>query len=52
VDGCSQIVMVDTDKKRAAAEHVASDPKNDLALLRVKRSFAEAATFRSGGEMG
>jgi hypothetical protein len=32
----------------AAAERVASDPKNDLALLRVKRSFAEAATFRSG----
>jgi hypothetical protein len=48
VDGCSQIVVVDSDKKRAAAAHVASDPKNDLALLRAKRSFAEAATFRSG----
>jgi len=48
VDGCSSIVVVDSDKKRAAAERVASDPKNDLALLRAKRSFAEVATFRKG----
>jgi S1-C subfamily serine protease len=46
VDGCSAIVVVDADKKRAAAVRVASDPKHDLALLRVNRRFAEAATFR------
>jgi S1-C subfamily serine protease len=48
VDGCSAIVVVDSDKKRALAERIASDPKNDLALIRAGRSFAEAATFRKG----
>jgi S1-C subfamily serine protease len=48
VDGCSTITVVDSEKKRASAERVASDPKNDLALIRANRSFAEVATFRKG----
>ena len=48
VEGCSAIVVVDSDKKRATAERIASDPKNDLALIRAKRSFSEVATFRKG----
>jgi hypothetical protein len=48
VDGCASIVVVDSDKKRTAAEWIASDPKNDLALIRANRSFAEIATFRKG----
>ncbi|HEX2333288.1 MAG TPA: surface-adhesin E family protein, partial [Burkholderiales bacterium] len=32
VDGCSSIVIIDSEKKRTAAERIASDPKSDLAL--------------------
>ncbi|HSA90311.1 MAG TPA: surface-adhesin E family protein, partial [Burkholderiales bacterium] len=35
VDGCASIVVVDSEKKRAAAERVAADPKSDLALIRA-----------------
>ncbi len=48
VDGCASIVVVDSEKKRATAERVASDPKSDLALIRANRTFAEVAAFRRG----
>jgi S1-C subfamily serine protease len=48
VDGCSSIIVIDSQKKRATAEHVASDSKSDLALIRASRTFAEVATFRKG----
>jgi S1-C subfamily serine protease len=48
VEGCSNIVVLDSENKRAAAERIASDPKNDLALIRAQRTFSEVATFRKG----
>lgn len=48
VDGCSLVVVLDSQKNRASAELVASDKKNDLALLRTNRSFPEVAAFRKG----
>jgi uncharacterized protein len=48
VDGCSSIVIIDSEKKRTAAERIASDPKSDLALIRANRTFFEVATFRKG----
>jgi S1-C subfamily serine protease len=51
VDGCSAIVVLDSQKIRAPAERVASDPKNDLALIRASRSFPEVAAFRKGVQL-
>jgi len=51
VDGCSAIVVLDSDKKRTPAERVASDSKNDLALIRANRSFPEVAAFRKGVQL-
>jgi len=51
VDGCSSIVVVDSTKIRASAERIASDPKNDLALIRASRSFPEVAAFRKGVQL-
>jgi S1-C subfamily serine protease len=48
VDGCASILVIDSERNRSSAEHVAADPKNDLALLRAKRQFSEVATFRKG----
>ena len=48
VDGCSVMVVLDSQKNRSTAELVASDTKNDLALLRTNRSFPEVAAFRKG----
>ena len=51
VDGCSAIVVLDSSKIRTPAERVASDSKNDLALIRASRSFPEVATFRKGVQL-
>jgi uncharacterized protein len=51
VDGCASILVIDSDRNRSSAERVASDPKNDLALLRAKRRFSEVAIFRKGVPM-
>jgi uncharacterized protein len=48
VDGCSRILVIDSEKKRAMAERVASDPKGDLAIIRANRTFTQVATFRRG----
>ena len=48
VDGCSAIVVLDAHKNRAPAERLASDSKNDLALIRASRKFPEVAAFRKG----
>jgi S1-C subfamily serine protease len=48
VDGCSVIVVLDSQKNQTSAELVVSDTKNDLALLRTNRSFPEVAAFRKG----
>jgi S1-C subfamily serine protease len=48
VDACSRILVIDSEKKRAMAERVASDPKSDLAIIRANRTFTEVATFRRG----
>ncbi len=45
VAGCREIRVAPD----AVAELLGDDPRNDLALLRVSRSFADVATFRSGG---
>jgi S1-C subfamily serine protease len=51
VDGCSSIFVMDPDKKRTPAERLASDAKNDLALIRANRSFAEVAAFRKDSKL-
>jgi S1-C subfamily serine protease len=51
VDGCSSIFVMDSDKKRTPAERLASDAKNDLALIRANRSFPEVAAFRKGSKL-
>jgi uncharacterized protein len=51
VDGCSAIVVLDSSKIRASAERIASDSKNDLALIRASRSFTEVAAFRTGVQL-
>lgn len=51
VDGCSAIVVLDSQKNRASAERVATDARNDLALIRVNRSFPEVAAFRKGVQL-
>jgi S1-C subfamily serine protease len=51
VDGCSAIVVLDSSKIRTPAERVASDSKNDLALIRASRSFPEVAAFRKGVQL-
>jgi len=48
---CSRITVVDFRKRRSTAELVAADPKNDLALIRAKQEFEEAATFRRGVQL-
>jgi hypothetical protein len=48
VDGCSAIIVLDSDKKRTPAERIASDSKSDLALIRASRTFSEVAAFRKG----
>ena len=51
VDGCSAIIVLDSSKIRTPAERVASDSKNDLALIRASRSFPEVAAFRKGVQL-
>jgi S1-C subfamily serine protease len=51
VDGCSTIVVLDSSKIRTPAERVASDSKNDLALIRASRHFSEVAAFRKGVQL-
>jgi S1-C subfamily serine protease len=51
VDGCSRILVIDSEKRRAMAERIASDPKSDLALIRAKQTFTEVATFRKGVQL-
>ena len=51
VDGCSAIVVLDSSRIRTPAERVASDSKNDLALIRASRSFPEVAAFRKGVQL-
>jgi S1-C subfamily serine protease len=51
VDGCSTIIVLDSSKIRTPAERVASDSKNDLALIRASRSFSEVAAFRKGVQL-
>ena len=51
VDGCSTIIVLDSSKIRTSAERVASDSKNDLALIRASRSFPEVAAFRKGVQL-
>ena len=46
VGGCVSITVMDDKKKRHQATLVASDLRNDLALLRAKGSFGRAAIFR------
>ena len=48
VDGCAAITVMDQRKKRHPATLVGNDTKNDLALLRAKGPFDNAATFRDG----
>jgi len=48
VSGCAAITVLDDEKKRHPATLIASDLRNDLALLRTKGSFGTAATFRDG----
>ena len=45
VAGCREIRVAPD----AVAKLLGDDPRNDLALLRVSRRFADAATFRAGG---
>lgn len=51
VDGCSAIVVLDSQKNKASARLIGSDPKNDLALIKASRGFPEAATFRKGVQL-
>jgi S1-C subfamily serine protease len=51
VDGCSAIIVLDSNKNRTPAERIASDSKNDLALIRVSRSFPDVAAFRTGVQL-
>lgn len=51
VDGCSAIIVLDSSKIRTPAERVASDSKNDLALIRVSKIFPEVAAFRKGVQL-
>ncbi len=48
VESCSTIMVQLSSKEEATAELVARDPKNDLALLRVKTPPAAVAAFREG----
>jgi S1-C subfamily serine protease len=48
VDGCSSILVIDSQKRRAVAERLALDPKSDLALIRANQKFSEVARFRRG----
>ena len=49
--GCERITVVDFRKRRARAEFVTADARNDLALIRVDREFEEAAVFRRGVQL-
>jgi S1-C subfamily serine protease len=48
VNDCLSITVMDGKKKRHQATLISSDRKNDLALLRAKGRFENAATFRDG----
>jgi hypothetical protein len=48
---CAQKVEVANDKMNAPAEIVFSDPRNDIALLRIDRNLAAAARFRDPAEV-
>ncbi len=48
VSGCASVTVMDRKKKRHPATIVGRDAKNDLALLRAKGAFDDAATFRDG----
>jgi S1-C subfamily serine protease len=50
IDG-ARTVEVASDKLTAPAEIVFSDPRNDIALLRVDRNLAVAARFRDPAEV-
>jgi len=48
VSQCASVTVLDDKKIRHQATLVASDLRNDLALLRAKGSFAKVAIFRDG----
>jgi len=48
VNECSVINIVDSQRSRFTAKLVASDPENDLALIRANTTFDETAMFRMG----
>ncbi len=50
IDG-AQKVEIANDKMSAPAEIVFSDPRNDIAMLRVDRTLAAAARFRDPAEV-
>ena len=50
IDG-AQKVEIASDKLTAPAEIVFSDPRNDIAMLRVDRTLAAAARFRDPAEV-
>ena len=48
VRGCAAITVIDRKKKRHPASIIGRDTQNDLALLRAKGPFDDAASFRDG----
>ncbi|MDH4095867.1 MAG: serine protease [Betaproteobacteria bacterium] len=48
VQDCAQIGVRDAEEKSAKATLVGTDAANDLALIKVERRFARAASFRRG----
>jgi len=48
VQDCAQIGVRDAEEQSAKAALVGSDVANDLALIKVERRFARAASFRRG----
>lgn len=48
VQDCAQIAVRDAGEQSAKATLLGSDVANDLALIKVERRFARAATFRRG----
>jgi len=48
---CASISVLDPQKQRTSATLVGMDIANDLALLKADRTFAAAASFRSGAPL-
>jgi S1-C subfamily serine protease len=51
VQDCAQIGVRDAEEKSAKATLVGTDAANDLALIKVERRFARAASFRRGAPL-